>query len=283
MVIISPPKLNVDIPVTVTRKQALHKALHITLDALLRGLTMSEPSRRAEFWAGARDTFPLIVGAIPFGIIFGALGVTSGLSAAATLSMSLFVFAGSAQFIAAGLVAQGVSVPFIILTTFVVNLRHALYSATLAPHVRHLPQKWLIPLGFWLTDETFAVVVTRYTSGDTSPYWHWYQLGSSIAMYLNWQACTLIGLVAGQSFQGIENLGLNFAMVVTFIGLVVPAVQTRPVLVSVLVAGAVAVLAYPLENKIGLIIAALCGVIAGVVAETYLPQPKPTLEQERAV
>jgi 4-azaleucine resistance transporter AzlC len=239
-------------------------------------------SRRTEFWAGARDTFPLIVGAIPFGIIFGALGVTSGLSPAATLSMSLFVFAGSAQFIAAGLVAQGVSVPFIILTTFVVNLRHALYSATLAPHVRHLPQKWLLPLGFWLTDETFAVVVTRYTGGDSSPHRHWYHLGSSIAMYANWQLCTLAGLVAGQSFKGIENLGLNFAMIVTFIGLVVPAVKTRPVLVSVIVAGGVAVLAYPLQNKLGLIIAALCGVLAGVLAETYLSQPKVVLDQEGA-
>lgn len=243
---------------------------------------MSELSRRAELWAGARDTFPLIVGAIPFGIIFGALGVTSGLSPAATMSMSLFVFAGSAQFIAAGLVAQSVSIPFIILTTFVVNLRHALYSATLAPHVRHLSQKWLLPLGFWLTDETFAVVVTRYNRGDHSPYKHWYQLGSSIAMYGNWQLCTLIGLIAGQSFRGIENLGLDFAMIVTFIGLVVPAVQTRPILVSVVVAGVVAVLAYPLENKIGLILAALCGVIAGVAAETYLPQSKAVLEEERA-
>ncbi len=243
---------------------------------------MDDTSRRAELWAGARDTFPLIVGAIPFGIIFGALGVTNGLSPAATMSMSLFVFAGSAQFIAAGLVAQSMSIPIIIVTTFVVNLRHALYSATLAPHVRHLPQKWLLPLGFWLTDETFAVVVTRYNRGDESPHKHWYQLGSSIAMYLNWQACTLIGLIAGQSFKGIENLGLGFAMIVTFIGLVVPAVRTRPILVSVIVAGVVAVLAYPLENKIGLIIAALCGVIAGVAAEVYLPQPQAMLDQERA-
>ncbi|MBN1427739.1 MAG: AzlC family ABC transporter permease [Anaerolineae bacterium] len=244
---------------------------------------MSNPSRRTEFWAGVRDTFPLIVGAIPFGVIFGALGVNSGLSPATTMSMSLFVFAGSAQFIAAGLVAQGISLPFIILTTFVVNLRHALYGATLAPHVRHLSQKWLLPLGFWLTDETFAVVVARYNrSDDSSLYKHWYHLGSSIAMYGNWQLCTLIGLIAGQSLQGIENLGLDFAMIVTFIGLIVPVVKTRPILVSVIVAGAVSILAYPLENKIGLIIAALCGVIAGVIAETYLPQPKTVLDQERA-
>jgi 4-azaleucine resistance transporter AzlC len=197
--------------------------------------------------------------------------------------MSLFVFAGSSQFIGAGLVANGVGIPIIVLTTFVVNLRHALYSATLAPHVKHLSQKWLLPLGFWLTDETFAVVVTRYNRDDGSPHKHWYHLGSSVIMYTNWQLCTLIGLIAGQSFQGIGDLGLDFAMVVTFIGIIVPAIRTRPALVSVIVAGVVAVLAYPLENKLGLIVAALCGVVAGILAETYLAKPKIEAVQEKVV
>ena len=114
-----------------------------------------------EFLTGVRDTFPLIVGAIPFGIIFGTLSIAAGLSVAATLAMSAIVFAGSAQFIAVGLVAAGSGWPIIVLTTFVVNLRHALYSATLAPFVSKLPHRWQIPLAFWLTDETFAVVVDR--------------------------------------------------------------------------------------------------------------------------
>src|SRR5687767_11676496 len=144
------------------------------------------PSWRAEFLRGMRDTLPLVLGAIPFGIIFGAVAVTNGLSTGAALGMSAFVFAGSSQFIAAGLVGQGVALPFIVLTTFVVNLRHALYSATLAPHMRHLSQRWLLPLGFWLTDETFAVVIKRYTEPDASPHKHWYHFGSSVAMYTNW-------------------------------------------------------------------------------------------------
>lgn len=239
-------------------------------------------TRRAEFLAGARDTFPMIVGAIPFGIIFGVLGVTNGLSPAATMAMSLFVFAGSSQFIAANLVGQGVGIPIIVLTTFVVNLRHALYSATLAPHMKHLSQKWLLPLGFWLTDETFAVVITRYNRDDASPYKHWYHFGSSVAMYINWQFWTLVGLLAGQSFQGIENLGLSFALVVTFIGIVVPSIRTRPILVSVIVAGVVAVLAYPMEHKLGLIVASLAGVIAGVVAEAASPKDEAEPMQESA-
>ena len=144
-------------------------------------------TRKQEFFAGARNTFPLLLGAFPFGLIYGALAVASGLSMTTAMAMSLFVFAGSAQFIAVGLIAAQAPVLIIVLTTFIVNLRHMLYSATLLPYLKDLPQRWRIPLAFWLTDETFAVTVHRFQRDDASPFKHWYQLGSSIAMYLNWQ------------------------------------------------------------------------------------------------
>ena len=84
------------------------------------------------------------------------------------------------------------------ITTFIVNLRHALYSASLAPHMKHLPARWLIPLGFWLTDESFVVVIARYTQPDASPFKHWYFLGSALFMYINWNICTLIGVIAAR-------------------------------------------------------------------------------------
>jgi hypothetical protein len=95
----------------------------------------------------------LVIGATPFGIIFGALAINSGISATGASLMSALVFAGSAQFIATGLVANGAAPSLIVLTTFVVNLRHALYAASLAPFLKHLPQGWLALLGFWLTDD----------------------------------------------------------------------------------------------------------------------------------
>jgi 4-azaleucine resistance transporter AzlC len=225
-------------------------------------------SPRAQFLAGARDTFPLIVGAIPFGLIFGALAISSGLSFAATMAMSAIVFAGSAQFIAVGLVAAGVGWPIIVLTTFVVNLRHALYSATLAPYVKQLPQRWQIPMAFWLTDETFAVVAARYNQVGDSPYLKWYYLGSALFMYLNWQFCTFLGLMVGQRIPDAAAWGLDFAMPVTFIGMVIPYLKNRPMWATTIVAGAVALVAYPLPHKLGLIIAALAGIAAGIVAES---------------
>ncbi len=228
-------------------------------------------TRRSEFLAGARATLPLILGAIPFGIIYGAVAVANGLSPAAAQGMSLFVFAGSAQFIAAGLVAEGLPVGLIILTTFVVNLRHALYAASLAPFMKHLPQRWLIPLGFWLTDESYAATIARYNAPDDSPYKHWFYFGSAAVMYTNWQICTLIGILAGQQIPDPQGWGLDFAMVVTFIGIIVPLVKNRPALVSVIVAGMVSVLANGLPNKLGLMAAALLGIAAGVLAEIAWP------------
>ena len=231
-------------------------------------MSVSSPfTPRSEFWAGVRATIPLIVGAAPFGLIFGALAVNSGLSLPAAAGFSAIVFAGSAQFIAAGLVASGVGVGFIVLTTLIVNLRHALYGATLAPHMAHLPQRWLLPLAFWLTDESFVVVISRYAKDDSSPYKHWCFLGSALLMYVNWQVCTWVGIVVGQSIPDPAAWGLDFAMVVTFIGMLVPFIKNRITLIAVLVAGMVALLANGLPNKLGLMAASLAGVGVGVALD----------------
>jgi 4-azaleucine resistance transporter AzlC len=240
-------------------------------------------SRRREFLAGLKDTFPLIVGATPFAIIFGVVAVTGGLSPAATLGMSLFVFAGSASFISAGLYSQGVSIGIIIITTFVVNLRHALYGASLAPYVKNLSHRWLLPLGFWLTDETYAVVIRRYQRGDESPYKHWYFLASGIFMYINWQFWTLVGIVAGQQFSSLANLGLDFALVVTFIAIVVPLIVNRPMLVCAFVAGVVGLIANGMPNRLGLIVAALAGIAAGVIVELWPEKTEPTNQPKSQV
>ena len=236
-------------------------------------------SPRSEFFAGVKAMIPLIIGGIPFGIIFGALAVTSGISVAGTIALSLFVFAGSAQFVAVGLVAAGATAPIIILTTFVVNLRHALYSATLAPFVKHLPQRWLLLLGYMLTDESFVVTSTHYNQPGDLKYRHWYFLGSNLGMFIPWQISTWIGIFAGTLIPDPARLGFDFAMSVTFIGMLVPLIKNRPILAAVVVASIVAVLTFSMPNKIGLIIAALSGVAAGVIAEALSgapPEPIPT-------
>ncbi|TBU83439.1 branched-chain amino acid ABC transporter permease [Pseudomonas daroniae] len=226
-------------------------------------------SRQHEFLQGLRDMLPMLLGAMPFGIIYGSLAGAAGLSAWQAVGMSVLVFAGSAQFIAISLLGGGATLAVLWLTTLVVNLRHALYSATLQPFVRHLSKRWRVPLAFWLTDETFAVVQQRYAETDASPHKHWYFLGAGLAMYVNWVSCTLIGLVFGQAVPNIAAWGLDFAMIATFIGVVVPMLRNRPQVAAALVAAVVALVCHELPYKLGLMAAAFAGILVGVLLERY--------------
>ncbi len=228
---------------------------------------MQKQTKQSEFWRGFRDTLPLVIGAVPFGIIFGTLSGAAGLPWWGAMGMSLFVFAGSSQFIAMGLVGAGTIWPMIVLTTFVVNFRHLLYTATLLEYLKRLPQRWQVILAFGLTDETFAVAVGRWRSGDDSPHKHWYQLGSMTFMYTNWNLCTAIGLIAGRMLQGIGGWGLDFAMVAAFIGMVIPYLKGKPAYGTVLVAGVAALLFNGLPHKMGLIVATVLGIGAGILIE----------------
>jgi 4-azaleucine resistance transporter AzlC len=220
----------------------------------------------------------MLVGAAPFGVIFGTLAIGTGLPVWLTLGMSLLVFGGSSQFVAVSLMGSGTALPVIWLTTFVVNLRHALYSATLLPYARELPARWRWALAFWLTDETFAVVENKLRHHADAKDGAWYWLGSSLAMYFNWQVWTLVGVLLGQSVPVLATLGLDFAMVATFAAIVALQLRERPVLFAALVAGAVALLARGLPYKLGLILAAVAGVVAGVLVELWSERVRKSVE-----
>jgi 4-azaleucine resistance transporter AzlC len=197
--------------------------------------------------------------------------VTSGLSPVAAAAMSAFVYAGSAQFVGVGMVAAGAGTFIIILTTFIVNLRHVLYAVTLAPHLKYLSQRWLLPLGFWLTDESFVVAIERYNRDDGSPHKHWYHFGTTLPLYINWQFFTWVGLWAGRVIPNPAAWGLDFAFPATFIGMLVPLVKGRSVVVCVITAGIATLLFHGLPSRLGLILAPLCGVIAGLIVEQWFP------------
>ncbi len=209
----------------------------------------------------------MLVGAAPFGVIFGTLAIGSGLPVWLTLGMSLLVFGGSSQFVAVSLIGTATALPVIWLTTFVVNLRHALYSATLLPYARALPARWRWALAFWLTDETFAVVENQLRHHTDARDGAWYWLGSSLVMYFNWQLWTVVGVLLGQSVPVLATLGLDFAMLATFAAIVALQLRQRPVLFAALVAGTVALLARGLPYKMGLMLAAVAGVAAGLCAD----------------
>ncbi|HUE94038.1 AzlC family ABC transporter permease [Pseudomonas sp.] len=224
-------------------------------------------SRSRNFFYGCRDSVPMIVGILPFGLIYGALASLAGLSLWQALGMSLLVYAGSAQFIAISLLSLGSGAVVILLTTLVVNLRHVLYSAALQPYVGQLAQTWRVPLAFGLTDETFAVVQRRYLSQGVTEHGQWYHAGVTLALYLSWISSSLVGALFGHSVPNLAGWGLDFAMLATFIGIVVPALRNQPQIAAALVAAAVALLCHAWPYKLGLMAAALSGIAIGVALE----------------
>ena len=123
------------------------------------------PSRRSEFLAGVRGELPLLLGVAPFGLACGAYLVDTGLSAAYSALMSVVIFGGASQFAAARQIQDAVPAIIVILTIGLINLRHMLYSASLAPHVDALPARWRWLLAYMLTDEGYIVGVRRYGHG----------------------------------------------------------------------------------------------------------------------
>lgn len=215
------------------------------------------------FISGVRHTLPLLVSASPFGLIFGALAEPSGIHWLTALAMSIFVYAGASQFIAIGLLAAGAPIIVICLTTFVVNLRHLLYAAALKEAVAHLSLPWRSLLAFGITDETYAAAVSRFGDRFSHSHFHWFYLGSWLSMYLNWIAWTAIGIWLGGKIPNIENWGLEFAMVVTFIGIVFPLLRSQPFWLAAMTAGTLSIACASWPYHLGLLFAASAGVAVG--------------------
>lgn len=226
---------------------------------------MHDPKARSELVAGTRDILPLLVGVIPFGVLFGIVAFTANLPWWATLLMSMIVFAGASQFAAVGLLTQGAAAALIVLTTFIINLRHAFYGASVAEYVTGLHKSWQRVLAFTLTDEAYAVSIAHYrdqTRGDPA-FKHLYFIGANLTLYVFWQLTTAVGYFVGQLIGDPLALGLDFTLPVIFIAILIPRLKSRADLVSAVAASLIAVFAFSLPNKLGLLIAIAAGIAVG--------------------
>lgn len=227
-------------------------------------------SPREEFFAGVRAEVPLLFGAAPFGLIYGFLAREAGVPPAAAVAMSSIVFAGSAQFIGTQLFSAGAPALLILLTTFVVNMRHVLYSASVAPYLRALRPAWKWLLAYLLTDEAYAVTITRLRSGAAGHHnagqhnAHWFFLGAGFALWISWQVSSVLGVVLGARIP--SGWGLEFALPLIFIAITVPMLTDPAARTAAAAAGVVAVLAWAAPMQLGLMAGALAGIVAGVLA-----------------
>jgi 4-azaleucine resistance transporter AzlC len=211
-----------------------------------------------------RDQLPILLGVVPFGLIFGALALENGLPPETIQGFSIFVFAGSAQFIAADLIGSGTPALIVVLTIAVVNLRHLLYSASLSRAFQPLSRAWRWILSWLLTDEAFATSSIHFKQ-QPNPKAHWYLLGTGLALWVSWQISTAAGLFLGAALPASWNL--DFALPLTFLALLIPLLEDRPTFWAAASAGIAGVAFVGLPYRLGLLLAAVVGIACGFLVE----------------
>lgn len=181
-----------------------------------------------DFWplvlAGAKRALPIVFGYLPIGFAYGVLAQKAGISIFNTILMSIVVFAGSSQLIAVELFALNLTPTSILMTTFVVNLRHMLMSAALSPYLHNWKKEELAAFAFELTDETFALHATRMNAGKVGKI---ETFAINITSQAAWVLGTAMGVIIGQQIAEIEPFALDFALPAMFIALLIMQIKGR--------------------------------------------------------
>ncbi len=224
-------------------------------------------NRREIFWAGMKAELPLLIGVMPFGMIYGALAVQAGLTAWQSQAMSWMIFAGSSQFVAAELFSQTAPMLVIVMTVLVMNLRHLFYSASISPFLQKASIAWKLLLGYLLTDEAYGVAIVHFQKEgrEPDPNDYHYLFGAGLILWLSWQISTALGILFGLYVP--SDWSLDFALSITFIALLVPMLKDKPALMAAVSAGITAVVLHGMPYKLDLVVATIIGILCGVLTE----------------
>ena len=215
---------------------------------------------------------PLWLGVVPFGMAYAVTARAGGLNILETQALSVFVFAGGSQFSAAGLFATNTPGLTIILTTFLLNVRHALYGLSLGRHLKLKPLERFVA-AYFLTDEAFGVMIA---SGQNS---FGFLLGAELSLFFSWNLATLAGAFLGSSIQNPAALGVDFVFPLAFLALLVPIVRTR---IELLVAACSGILAWWLNTRLpGGLPILLTGVLGSLLG-AWLTRNEPPNEKNVA-
>lgn len=225
---------------------------------------MSSPKAKSDavFLSALKQALPIVLGYLPVGFAYGVLARKAGISIDNTVLMSVIVFAGSAQFIAVGLLASGASALSVVITTFIVNLRHLLMSAALSPYLKKWSKLELAAFTFQLTDESFAVHSTRFSNGDMHKGETY--LINCIAQAA-WVGGTVLGIFSSTLITDVKPMGLDYALPAMFIALLIFQIKDKSHVVVGLITGLLSTaLALGGAGQWNVIIATLIGATLGV-------------------
>lgn len=199
-----------------------------------------------------------------FGFVYGLAARDAGFSPIEAMAMSTFAFAGAAQFAAVGYVASGLAWPGVILLTFLLNARHLLYSAALAPWLRDVPFVRRAIMAHLLTDEAFALAIGHFRRlGRTDERGYW--IGAIASTFIPWNLATLAGVLLGAGIPDPTRFGIDVIFPAAMIGLAVGLITGRRELVAAIVGGGVGVVVSLLTSPaIGIVAGGLIGPLVGL-------------------
>ena len=228
---------------------------------------LAAPGARALWREALARVAPIAMGYVPVGMAYGVLAGKAGLSALNVLAMSLVVYAGSAQLVAVGFFAAGASALSIVATTFVVNLRHLLFSAAVAPSVSGWRKRELAALAFELTDETFALHAARFGRGDRDKA---LTFAANVLVQASWVAGTALGVAAGDALGDGKALALDFALPGMFLALLAGQLRTPSQTAAAVAGGGLSLAAAAAgASGLGTLTAGLLGAACGMGVETW--------------
>ncbi len=231
---------------------------------------MRSDTPRSAYWRGVRDGAPFLLVVTPFALLFGVVATEAGLNVVEAMGFSIVVIAGAAQFAALQLLVDNAPTVVVLASSLAINLRMAMYSASLTPHIGSAPLWQRILAAYFMVDQTYACSIAAY---ETQPDWTVaqkiaYFFGTVTPICPMWYAMTLAGALIGTAMPA--GLALDFAVPITFIALIAPMLRTAAHKAAALVAVALALVLAGLPYNLGLMLAALGGMMTGAQVELWM-------------
>ncbi len=231
---------------------------------------MTATTAKSAYRTGVIDGLPFVFVAIPFAVLFGVVATEAGLPLSQVMGFSVMVIAGAAQFAALNMMVHDASILLIVLAALAVNLRMAMYSASLAPWLGKAPLWQRAFVAYLNFDQTYMMSTARY---EEQPDWDvptriGFFFGVATPLTISWITATLVGVQIGAALP--DWLALDFALPITFIALAAPMMRTLPHLVAAGVAAILGLALAGLPSGVGLLIAAAAAMGAGAATEIWM-------------
>ncbi|HJM78053.1 MAG TPA: AzlC family ABC transporter permease [Candidatus Pelagibacter bacterium] len=211
------------------------------------------------FFKASIDVLPLLIPVVPFGIIFGAIGIELGFGPYVTYATSIIIFSGASQIVFFQLLSAGASSIVAITSSSVISTRHLLYGAVMNQYLSNLSIYWKIGLSYILTDQAFAVSNEYFKKNKKDKFKHYYLLGAGVTLWITWQITTVIGILLGSVVP--EELGLTFTIPLTFLALLINYFRKIDHVIVIIASGVLSIIMYDAPFKSYIIFSSLISLL----------------------